>query len=546
MLHGVQHGGIVEQQAGAAHRAGALSGRLLGREPAVGRDEHVARRNVEHARRHDLVPVARGAGALEREEVQQHLQPHAVPHVRERERLAPGLVIDDAQVELAVVQPAVHAVGHAAHVERHLAVRERDRRDLLGVCEVELKIQRHKVARAQLVRHVGHDLPHLLAQAAEEVGKARGFLLKVVEFVVDVALRPAVGESTELLVRHGGKTAGLRHVLRRVLQDVVEERADLRRVERRRAAGLGPEPVLQEVRIPAGGKALGLRRREVQPPAVERAHALGRETAAGGVRRARERGERGGVVPIEPRARRDGGGVSRPAQRAPGQLQRRGRGQQTLRVRVHGARQRAEELRDARDEKRRACGRAIAVKERVRHRERLRRERHALVDEVILAPERVVRAAADVELQLQQLAPLLGRKHAVRLAGARQPVVRRAEHDQVPDATAAHAVEVAGGHAVERDGDRADVVAGEHAQKQRRERVGVHLRAAEDGGKLLERADRQLPELGILGRERGAPLGAQAFGQRIEPLRQVQPLEEIRQRHGLCLRRGGGAALRPQ
>ena len=209
----------------------------------------------------------------------------------------------------------------------------------------------------------------------------------------------------------------------------MEERADLRRVERRRAAGLGPEPVLQEVRIPAGGKALGLRRREVQPLAVERAHALGRETAAGGVRRARERGERGGVVPIEPRARRDGGGVGRPAQRAPGQLQRRGRGQQTLRVRVHGARQRAEELRDARDEKRWARGRAIAVKERVGHRERLGRERHALVDEVILAPERVVRAAADVELQLQQLAPLLGREHAVRLAGARQPVVRRAEHD---------------------------------------------------------------------------------------------------------------------
>ena len=256
MLHRVQHGGVVEQQAGAAHRAGALFGRLLGREPAVGRDEHVARRNVEHAGRHDLMPVARGAGALEREQVQQHLQPHTVPHVRERECLAPGLVIDDAQVELAVVQPAVHAVGHAAHVERYLAVRECDRRNLLGVCEVEFKIQRHKVARAQFVRHVG--LPHLLAQAAKEIGKARGFFLKVVEFVVDVALRPAVGEAAELLIRHGGKAAGIRHVLRRVLQDIVEERADLRRIERRRSAGLGLESVLQEVCVPAGGEALGL------------------------------------------------------------------------------------------------------------------------------------------------------------------------------------------------------------------------------------------------------------------------------------------------
>ena len=108
------------------------------------------------------------------------------------------------------------------------------------------------------MRHVGHDLPHLLAQAAEEVGKARGFLLKVIEFVVDVALRPAVGEAAELLIRHGGKAAGIRHILRRVLQDIVEERADLRRVERRRAAGLGLESVLQEVCVPAGGEALGL------------------------------------------------------------------------------------------------------------------------------------------------------------------------------------------------------------------------------------------------------------------------------------------------
>jgi hypothetical protein len=113
----------------------------------VGRDEHVSRRNVQHAGRHYLVPVARWARALEREEVQLYLQPLAVPHVLRAENcLAPGLVVDDSQVELAVVQPAVHAVGHAAHVERHLTVRERDRCDLLGVCEVELKIQRLEVA----------------------------------------------------------------------------------------------------------------------------------------------------------------------------------------------------------------------------------------------------------------------------------------------------------------------------------------------------------------------------------------------------------------
>ena len=306
------------------------------------------------------------------------------------------------------MQPAVHTVGHAAHVERHLAVRERDRRDLLGVGEVELEIQRHEIARAQLVRHVGHHLPHLPAKAAEEVDEACGFLLKIIELVVDVALRPVVGEAPEFLVGHDGEAAGGRRVLRRVLQDIVEERADLRRAERRWAAGPGPEAVLQKIGIAAGAEALGLRRREIQPLTVERAHALGRELAAGGVRRACERCERGGVVLPEPCARSVGVGVRRAAQRARSQLQRRCGGEQPLRIGVNRLRQRAEQLLDARDEKGRARGRAAAVKEWVGHRERLGRERHALVDEVILAPERIVRAAADVELQLQQLAPLLG------------------------------------------------------------------------------------------------------------------------------------------
>ena len=306
------------------------------------------------------------------------------------------------------MQPAVHTVGHAAHVERHRTVRERDRRDLLGIGEVEFEVQRHEIARAQLVCHVGHYLPHLPAQAAEKVDEACGFFLKIIELVVDVALRPVVGEAPEFLVGHDGEAAGGRRVLRRVLQDIVEERADLRRAERRWAAGPGPEAVLQKIGIAAGAEALGLRRREIQPLTVERAHALGRELAAGGVRRACERCERGGVVLPEPCARSVGVGVRRAAQRARSQLQRRCGGEQPLRIGVNRLRQRAEQLLDARDEKGRARGRAAAVKEWVGHRERLGRERHALVDEVILAPERIVRAAADVELQLQQLAPLLG------------------------------------------------------------------------------------------------------------------------------------------
>ena len=61
------------------------------------------------------------------------------------------------------------------------------------------------------------------------------------------------------------------------------------------------------------------------------------------------------------------------------------------------------------------------------------------------------------------------------------------------DIPAAHAVEIAGGHAVERDGDRPDVEAREHQREEAAELVGLHGVVAQHGRALLEGGDRDLP-----------------------------------------------------
>ena len=160
-----------------------------------------------------------------------------------------------------------------------------------------------------------------------------------------------------------------------------------------------------------------------------------------------------------------------------------------------------------------------------------------MVDQRKLAPELVFPGAAEVDVQLEQTLALLRGKDAAALLRGGQPRVGRAEHDQMPDAAPAHAVKVAGRDAVERDRDRADVVFRQHQGEQAAELLGLHGALAEDGGALLERADRDLPQLGSLSGKTFASGGGKRVGARGQKLRQLQVQQQPGQRRGLL---GGG------
>ena len=110
-----------------------------------------------------------------------------------------------------------------------------------------------------------------------------------------------------------------------------------------------------------------------------------------------------------------------------------------------------------------------------------------------------------------------------------------AQHQQVPEAAAAHPVKIAGGDPVQGHGDQADVVLGEHAGKEPAEGHGVHLHVAEKRRALLQGRDDQLPELARLPGQSLPPVRLQLGGAGLQLLRQLQIDQQAREGRGLAL-----------
>lgn len=112
------------------------------------------------------------------------------------------------------------------------------------------------------------------------------------------------------------------------------------------------------------------------------------------------------------------------------------------------------------------------------------------------------------------------------------------QHEQMADAAPPHAVKVSGGHAVERHGDRADVVLREHPAEEPPEILLRERHIAENGLALLKRGNDQLPELTVF--RRGLKLSGLLKRERalLQMLRQGNVLPERRERGALSARVG--------
>ena len=484
------------------------------------------------------MPVVGRAPVREREEIQQHLQVPTLYHVAEGKLLAAGLVVHHAQVELPLVQPPVDPVGDADEGEPLPAFPEGDGRDVLCLGEIQFKVQRRKVRHPQFLRHVEHDAAGVVPQTLEEIDEAAALLLKVIEFFRDVEVDEPVGEGGELLVRDGAKAAPLPDCARDVFQHIVDEGAVFRRLEARRLVGLCLEPVLAEIGKAAGGKLLDARGAQPEALPVKALHAGAGEAAAGERGRRLERGAlfRGGLGEV------DGRSLLAPAAAADrlGCETERGRRGGHARIRQIPVfhRQREQALCAVEDEGgAQLC--PVPVRQRAEHCETLRGEGHGVIDQGELPPEFAVPAGAEIDVQLLETAALVEGEDPAALLRHGQAAVGGTEDDQMPDVPAAVSVKVPGGHAVKRDGDRADVIAREHQREEPAEVRGVHGRVAEDAVALLEGADHQIPELAVLGGALVAAESLQLICPAAERLGQAQGGKEGAERFGL-LRRGHG------
>ena len=321
----------------------------------------------------------------------------------------------------------------------------------------------------------------------------------------------------------------------------MHKRAHLGRCEACRLTRLCLERVLHEVSKAAGRKFIYPRGRKAQLFAVKRPDRRTRKTAAAAVCLRFKRAQTLRLVPGEKlgracRAR------SAAVQRLRGKLQRRSCGVKARHVNVKLADIYSEHGLCSVNDKRRALLRAGAVGERIAKAQALRRQRQAVVHDRKRAPQLAVSDAAEVDVHLEQSAPLVGRENAGVRLRAGDALIRCAEDDQVLDISAAHAVHFAGRHAVERDRDRSDIVAREHQRKQAAEILRVRRSVAEHRRALLERADRYIPQLGVFLRC-GPAVFLQRLGARLKLIGKVQILKKACQSLRLLRRGRGGSGV---
>ena len=349
----------------------------------------------------------------------------------------------------------------------------------------------------------------------------------------------ALGQAPQTAVIDGRKTAALLYLPGDLLEHIVHEGADLGRCEAVGLVGPGLQAVLAEVGVAAGGEAVDARSAQPRPPAVERLHSLGGETAARTRRGLAEPGKAFGIGLPEPGGR---GGSPGPAAlySVGGKRERRCGGGEPGFVRIGGLRLQAEQRTGAVKDKGGAQRFPVCAADGTAEQQALRRQSQCRVKQREFPPQFPF-TAAEIDVETQQSLALLVGEDAAALVGGREPVVRAAEHDEVADAAAAHTVKIARGDAVERDRDQADVVLREHMGEQAPEGAAVHRGVAEDGGALFERGDQDIPELAVFGGALGLPCRLECGGARLELLGQLPVGEQSGQRGGLLF--GGRGAL---
>ena len=142
---------------------------------ALHRQHRVPRGEIFHARRHDLRAADAQSGtvrALQREQIQQHLHADAVQDLRQIELLFSRFIVHHAQIEFAVLQPAVHPVHPTADPQSGAVGLDRHGGQRSLAAESQFKSHGHKVGHRQFRRHIVHNGIGLLAQAVEQIAEA--------------------------------------------------------------------------------------------------------------------------------------------------------------------------------------------------------------------------------------------------------------------------------------------------------------------------------------------------------------------------------------
>ena len=252
MLHGPEDLRLRQQQSGTAQQLLPFALQLFRRNVPLHRQNLIPGRQIQHARRFDLPAEVSSALLLQGEEIQQHLDIQTHFHRRQVKGLFAGLVVHHPEVELVVLDPAVHPVHLAADAQLRVGLGDDYCRQLAPVAEGQFEFQRHEIRVPQLLRHLVDDRVGGVPQAGKEIPEPGIPPLQAVELLGLVFADVLPRQGVERLLVHLSKAAHGQHVPGDIFQQEVEEGADLGRVKGSRGPGLRPQAVLHEVGKMAG------------------------------------------------------------------------------------------------------------------------------------------------------------------------------------------------------------------------------------------------------------------------------------------------------
>ena len=220
---------------------------------------------------------------MQGKEVQQHLNIQSHADVGQIEFLLAGFVVHHPEVQLIVLDPAVHPVHLAAYPQFPVRPGNGDsgQRSVLP-SEPQFEGHGDKIRVAQFLRHLVNDSVGVGPQTVEQIPEPGGTVLEIVQLLFRVLVDILSGQAVKFFVIHRGKAALPQYVPGDVFQQIVEKRADLGRVEGGRFPGLGPQTVLHEVGEVAGAHPFQPGGGHGNPLSVNGPDCGGRQTAPSG------------------------------------------------------------------------------------------------------------------------------------------------------------------------------------------------------------------------------------------------------------------------
>ena len=283
MLHGLQHRRVLQEKSGAFQRLFPLLLQSLRGDAPLRRQNLVPGGEIQHACRLDLFSEKFRPFLLQGKEVQQHLNIQSHADVGQIEFLLAGFVVHHPEVQLIVLDPAVHPIHLAAYPQFTVRTGNGDG----GQCSVlpsEPQFEGHgdKIRVAQFLRHLVNDSVGVGPQTVEQIPEPGGTVLEIVQLLFRVLVDILSGQAVKFFVIHCGKAALSQHIPGDIFQQIVEKRADLGRVEGGRFPGLGPQAVLHEVGEVAGAHPFQPGGGHGNPLSVNGPDCGGRQTAPSG------------------------------------------------------------------------------------------------------------------------------------------------------------------------------------------------------------------------------------------------------------------------